>query len=120
MVKADSRVDSSTVAAASNWLSRLGSYWMVNAASREMIHQWNLTIPPLTGDEPRRAYVYLPDSFQEDPSLRYPVLWICRSQLASQCSPPGMIRKSSPIRFSVSTRSWWRRWSATTTRTTDV
>ena len=41
-----------------------------------MIHQWNLTIPPLTGDEPRRAYVYLPDSFQEDPSLRYPVLYM--------------------------------------------
>ena len=41
-----------------------------------MIHQWNLTIPELTGDEPRRAYVYLPGSWEEDHALRYPVLYM--------------------------------------------
>ncbi len=41
-----------------------------------MIDQWNLTIPALTGDEPRRAYVYLPDSWEENHDLRYPVLYM--------------------------------------------
>lgn len=41
-----------------------------------MIETWNLTIPELTGDESRRAYVYVPDSFEEDQSLRYPVLYM--------------------------------------------
>ena len=41
-----------------------------------MIDQWNLTIPELTGDEPRRAYVYVPDSWEEDHDLRYPVLYM--------------------------------------------
>ena len=41
-----------------------------------MIHTWNLTIPQLTGDEPRRAYVYVPDSWEEDHDLRYPVLYM--------------------------------------------
>ena len=40
-----------------------------------MIEKWELTIPELTGDAPRRAYVYLPDSWQEDQSRRYPVLY---------------------------------------------
>ena len=41
-----------------------------------MIETWNLTIPELTGDTPRRAYVYVPDSWQEDETLRYPVLYM--------------------------------------------
>lgn len=41
-----------------------------------MIESWNLTIPELTGDVPRRAYVYLPDSWNEDQSRRYPVLYM--------------------------------------------
>lgn len=41
-----------------------------------MIETWNLTIPELTGDVPRRAYVYVPDSWNEDQSLRYPVLYM--------------------------------------------
>ena len=41
-----------------------------------MIHKWSITIPELTGDEPRSAYLYLPDSCQEDPSRRYPVLYM--------------------------------------------
>lgn len=41
-----------------------------------MIVTWNLTIPELTGAQMRRAYVYVPDSFSEDESLRYPVLYM--------------------------------------------
>lgn len=41
-----------------------------------MIENWNLTIPELTGDEPRRAYLYLPDSWEEDHDRRYPVLYM--------------------------------------------
>lgn len=41
-----------------------------------MIQTWNVTIPQLTGDEPRRAYLYIPNSWEEDPSLRYPVLYM--------------------------------------------
>ena len=41
-----------------------------------MIDVWNLTIPELTGDEPRRAYAYVPDSWDEDHDLRYPVLYM--------------------------------------------
>lgn len=41
-----------------------------------MITKWSITIPELTGDEPRSAYVYVPDSFEEDPDQRYPVLYM--------------------------------------------
>lgn len=47
-----------------------------------MIHYWDITIPELTGDETRRAYVYLPESYvkaQEDKNVeprRYPVLYM--------------------------------------------
>lgn len=41
-----------------------------------MIDSWSVTLPALTGDEPRRAYVYIPDSWEEDHSLRYPVLYM--------------------------------------------
>ena len=41
-----------------------------------MIEVWNLTIPELTGDEPRRAYAYVPDSWETDHDLRYPVLYM--------------------------------------------
>ena len=41
-----------------------------------MIDVWNLTIPELTGDEPRRAYAYVPDSWEADHDLRYPVLYM--------------------------------------------
>ena len=41
-----------------------------------MIESWNLTIPELTGNEPRRAYVYLPDAWDEDHDQRYPVLYM--------------------------------------------
>ena len=41
-----------------------------------MIDKWNITIPELTGEESRRAYIYLPDSWQRNPELRYPVLYM--------------------------------------------
>ena len=41
-----------------------------------MIDKWTLTIPELTGGEPRRAYVYVPDWAEEEPDLRLPVLYM--------------------------------------------
>lgn len=40
-----------------------------------MIHTWNVTIPALSGDRPRRGYVYLPDNY-ETSQTRYPVLYM--------------------------------------------
>ena len=31
-----------------------------------MIVSWDITVPPLSGDEPRRAYVYLPEDWDEE------------------------------------------------------
>lgn len=41
-----------------------------------MVIKWELTIPKLSGDQPRRAYIYLPDSYDEDPQRRYPVMYM--------------------------------------------
>ena len=41
-----------------------------------MLDIFNVTIPALTGDAPRRAYVYVPDFCGEDGSLRLPVLYM--------------------------------------------
>ena len=41
-----------------------------------MIEVWDVTLPALTEDAPRRAYVYVPDSAAEDPERRYPVLYM--------------------------------------------
>lgn len=41
-----------------------------------MIDQWELTIPELSGDFKRRAYVYVPDSFRQNPGKRYPVFYM--------------------------------------------
>lgn len=41
-----------------------------------MIKFWDVTIPPLTGPKKRRAYVYVPDSWAQNPDLRYPVLYM--------------------------------------------
>ena len=41
-----------------------------------MIDKWSITIPELSGDEPRNAYVYLPDCAEDDPELRFPVLYM--------------------------------------------
>ncbi len=41
-----------------------------------MVKTWNITVPPLTGRQKRRAYVYLPESYQYEPQMRYPVLYM--------------------------------------------
>ncbi len=41
-----------------------------------MVKKWNVTIPKLSGEEPRRAYIYLPDSYKRHPDRRYPVLYM--------------------------------------------
>ena len=41
-----------------------------------MVEVWDVTIPELTGDEPRRAYIYLPESYLHEPDRRYPVLYM--------------------------------------------
>lgn len=41
-----------------------------------MVLKWNITIPELTGDEERRAYVYLPESYETDLEKHYPVLYM--------------------------------------------
>lgn len=41
-----------------------------------MVKVWNVTIPDFTGDEPRRAYLYLPESYEQEPKRRYPVLYM--------------------------------------------
>ena len=41
-----------------------------------MIDKWSITIPELSGDEPRNAYVYLPDCAKDNPELRFPVLYM--------------------------------------------
>ena len=41
-----------------------------------MLETWDITIPALTGEEPRKAYVYVPDLCKEDGELRLPVLYM--------------------------------------------
>lgn len=41
-----------------------------------MIKTWNITIPELTGNEKRRAYIYLPRTYKTEPDRHYPVLYM--------------------------------------------
>ena len=41
-----------------------------------MVSTWDVTLPQLTGDEKRKAYLYLPDSYTYDDYRRYPVLYM--------------------------------------------
>ncbi len=41
-----------------------------------MVYKWDVTIPNLSGDKPRRAYLYLPQSYYHDPMRRYPVMYM--------------------------------------------
>ena len=41
-----------------------------------MLKKWNITISELTGDEERRVYIYLPDSYRWRGRKRYPVLYM--------------------------------------------
>ena len=39
-----------------------------------MIKKWRITIPKLSGDMERRAYIYLPESYKKEKDRRYPVM----------------------------------------------
>ena len=41
-----------------------------------MVYKWNVTIPKLSGDTPRRAYIWLPEDYEESPDKRYPVMYM--------------------------------------------
>ena len=41
-----------------------------------MVKKWDVKIPPLTGERTRKAYIYLPDYYDEDEFRRYPVLYM--------------------------------------------
>ncbi len=41
-----------------------------------MYKVWKIRIPELTGQEKRKAYIYIPDSYYADLSQRYPVLYM--------------------------------------------
>lgn len=41
-----------------------------------MVKVWDITIPELTGTQTRRAYLYLPESYEYDREKRYPVLYM--------------------------------------------
>ena len=45
-----------------------------------MYKEWNITIPALTGEEERKAYVYVPDGAFADAGRRYPVLYMFDGQ----------------------------------------
>ena len=41
-----------------------------------MLHKWPVKIPSLTKDMERFAYVYLPESYIDEPTKRYPVMYM--------------------------------------------
>jgi len=41
-----------------------------------MVTTWDVTIPELTKDETRKAYLYLPESYAYEENARYPVLYM--------------------------------------------
>lgn len=41
-----------------------------------MVYKWNVTIPKLSGDKPRRAYIWLPEDYEKQPDKRYPVMYM--------------------------------------------
>lgn len=41
-----------------------------------MVIKWDVTIPKLSGDTPRRAYICLPEGYDENPDMRYPVMYM--------------------------------------------
>ena len=41
-----------------------------------MVKKWNVTIPALTGEKERKAYIYLPKGYDKDETTRYPVMYM--------------------------------------------
>ena len=45
-----------------------------------MVIEWDVTLPALTGKRTRKAYIYLPDCYNQDDIRRYPVLYMFDGQ----------------------------------------
>lgn len=45
-----------------------------------MIQTFDLTIPELSGEESRKAYIWLPNAYDNDPEARFPVLYMFDGQ----------------------------------------
>ena len=45
-----------------------------------MVIEWDVTLPALTGKRTRKAYIYLPDCYEQDDVRRYPVLYMFDGQ----------------------------------------
>ena len=41
-----------------------------------MVLKWNVTIPQLSGDTPRRVYICLPEGYEGNEDKRYPVMYM--------------------------------------------
>ena len=41
-----------------------------------MVREWEVQIPALTGDKKRKAYIYLPSSYEKETDRRYPVMYM--------------------------------------------
>ena len=41
-----------------------------------MVKKWDVVIPKLSGEKTRRAYIYLPDSYEKEPEKHYPVMYM--------------------------------------------
>ena len=41
-----------------------------------MVKKWNVTIPKLSGDKPRKAYICLPESYETSTEKHYPVMYM--------------------------------------------
>lgn len=41
-----------------------------------MVYTWDVTLPRLSGEETRKAYLYLPESYNYNQDRRYPVLYM--------------------------------------------
>ena len=41
-----------------------------------MVYKWDVTIPQLTGEKKRKAYIYLPASYEKNSDQRYPVMYM--------------------------------------------
>jgi len=41
-----------------------------------MVIEWDVTLPKLSGDKARKAYIFLPEYYEEDELRRYPVLYM--------------------------------------------
>ena len=85
-----------------------------------MIQKWNVTIPELTGNEPRGVYLYLPVDYDSSPERHYPVLYMFDGHNVFFDSDATYGKSWGLGEYLDAFRclSLWRRWSATTTRTT--